>query len=190
MCYQLAGLGVQAAGAGMQAAGAYSQASAANLARRFNYKMLQRNEQLTNLQAEDAKQRGYEAIAQWKRTARQVIGKQRAAAAGSGVRVEGGSVGAAQAAAQLSGELGAEKLRTNADREAWYLRLSALMYSSQAKMTRATKVSPGLALTTSLLSNVGSMSSSFYGSMNEWKYMNRIPQMPTGASVGGMGLFQ
>jgi hypothetical protein len=144
--------------------------------------MMDRNSQLAKMQAEDSVQRGYEQAAQWKAGARKVIGSQRAAAAGAGVLVAGGSVGRAQASAQLVGDLGAEKIRANAAKEAWYLKMQAAMYSAQARMARATQYSPGMALAGSLLGSLGGMASTFGASMNEIKLMGGT--VPAASTAG------
>lgn len=125
---------------------AYGEAQAHNLSVRFNANQLNRNAEIARMQAGEAIEAGQEKIGEWRRGVKQTIGAQKAAAASAGVMVGTGSIGAVEQATKLQGNIGMERLRISAYREAWYLKMMALQYSTQAKMLRATKVNPLFAM--------------------------------------------
>ncbi len=143
--FQGAGLIMQGAGLGFGIGGAVGQAWAHNLSVRYNARQMEHNAEIARMQAGEAREAGYEQRAEWRRGVKALVGKQRAAAAGSGVLVGTGSPGAIEAQTKAAGKIGEERIRIGAEREAWYLQMMALQYSTQAKLLRKTKASPWLA---------------------------------------------
>lgn len=84
------------------------------------------NSQIALLQAEDAEQRGAQAVSEQRMQTRQLIGTQRAGYSGQNVDVNVGSAVDVQADAAMLGELDAQKIAANAEREAWGYRVEAV----------------------------------------------------------------
>jgi hypothetical protein len=189
MCIANAGLMMQGAGTGLQAGAAYQAASAQNLANKFNATMNERNAELTELKAKDALKTGQQQLAEWTKGVRSLRGEQKAAAAASGVSVYSGSMIDTEARTQLKGAIGAQRIMENADKQAWALRMQAAMFQSEARMSRARKVSPGLAMAGPMLYGLGGMTNSFQSAMGEWsEWMNpkTVPSV-SNYKAGGYG---
>lgn len=173
MCLQTAGFMTQSLGAGFAIGGAYGQATAHNMSVRFNANQLQYNAQIARMQAGEALEKGREALTEWRRGVREVIGAQKAAAAKAGVMVGTGSVGQLEASTRLKGAIGEDRLRISAYRESWYLKMMALQYQTQAQMLRTTKVSPFMAAFTAGLGAFPGLAQGYQGMQQELAYMNK-----------------
>lgn len=165
MCYGLIGGIVQGVvNAPTQGAAAYEQAVAHNMAIRLNANQLRRNAELAEMQAKEAISRGQEQRGDWRRGVREVLGAQKAAAAHAGVLVGAGSVGQVESATRLKGAIGEDRIRVNAYRESWYLRMMALQYRTQAEMLRATKIRPHYAAYQAAMGSARGSASNIAGS--------------------------
>lgn len=115
---------------------AYSQSQAQKAQGNYEKNQLQFNAQVSDLQANDAINRGNKAAADKKRETKQVIGAQRAALAAQGIEVNSDTASQIQ---QDTAGLGAEDVTTiknNAWREAWGYRVQALDYTSKANFAQ------------------------------------------------------
>lgn len=91
----------------------------------YQRQVLEDRAAMAELQGKDARRRGEEEAAAVRRRTRQVIGSQRAAAAGQNLEVDAGSAAQLQADAAAVGALDAETARNNAWREEFGLRAEA-----------------------------------------------------------------
>lgn len=153
----LVGIGLGAASTAASSYAAYQQAQAQNQAAEWNASMMESNAQLADVRADQALERGEHNVALAKISGTQLIESQRAAYAGSGVKVDSGS--ALDVTAQQAGfnQYDQDMLRYNAELEAWGIKSEAANLRTQAQMTRATKQSPWLAATTTALGGATSM---------------------------------
>jgi hypothetical protein len=113
-------------GAAVKFLGGIFQGRAAKRAGKAEGERLDFNADVSELQAADALGRGYEATSRQRSLTRQVIGQQRAGFAGQNVDVTVGSAVDVQADAALLGELDAQQIQQNAEREAWGYQVGAL----------------------------------------------------------------
>jgi hypothetical protein len=120
--------------------GSYSQsrknAQAAERIGAYEGAALDENARYTELQAEDALQRGRETELFVRGETRKVVGSQRVALAAQNIDIDEGSAGAIQAEAQAIGSFDALLIRQNAMREAYGFRVEASNLRSQAQMAR------------------------------------------------------
>lgn len=92
------------------------------------------NARVSEMQAQDALQRGDKAVTQVKRQVRQTVGAQRAALAAQGVDVNEGSAVDLQAETAGFGALDALTIKNNAYREAWGYKTQALQSSLRGEL--------------------------------------------------------
>lgn len=104
----------------------YGQASALRAQGRYEAGIQRRGAALADVNAEDILKRGEEGAQQRLRQARALIGQQRTAIAGQGLRVDAGTPLALQEDTAAMGALDADTIRLNAFREAWGMRMEAL----------------------------------------------------------------
>jgi hypothetical protein len=137
------------------AAGAYQSASAQKNAAKAQAQIAANNAQSAEWQAQDAKKRGDEAVADQNRKNDQMLGSQKAVLAGRGVALDSGSPLSMLEDTQVFGGIDVGTIRNNANRAAWGFqaqRSDALatssMYTSQAK-----QINPAMSAGTSLLNS-------------------------------------
>lgn len=141
-----------AVGVGLQAVSAHQQTEAANKAAEYNARINERNADIAEMQAVSAEERGVEEERLHRLRVSGLKGKQRVSAAASGVVVDAGSPLAILQDTEIFGEQDAMTIRANAAREAYGFRTQAGGFTAQARLSRAEKSSPALALTTTLVS--------------------------------------
>lgn len=105
---------------GQRKAGQAAAEAGESSARQFEF-----NARVADLQAEDATQRGLEEEQRFRTAVRGLVGSQRAGFAAAGVDVGSGSAADVQADSAFLGELDAQQIRANAQREAWGYRVQA-----------------------------------------------------------------
>lgn len=137
--------------AGVAGYGQYANQQAQNAANDYNAKIMQRNAQIANLQAEDAIRRGEEAELQHRRRVAHFKGMQRVAFAESGVVVDEGSPLDTVLDTTQLGEEDAMTIRRNAAREAWGFNMEAGNYAAQGRLSSMKNSSPALAAAPTLL---------------------------------------
>ena len=120
------GVSAVAAGAsiGLQQAAAADQAS-------YQEAVARNNEIIAERKAEDARARGEAAERRQRLETQQLIGRQRAAAAGAGLVVDEGSALDLVADTAAAGELDALTIRTNAEREALGFEAQAVEFQGE-----------------------------------------------------------
>lgn len=150
-----AGLVMSAIGVGTQAYAANKEAKAANAAAEYNASIQERNAEIANIQANDAIARGDIAEKQYRLGVSKMVGEQRASMGASGVVVDTGSALDVNLDTVEQGELDALTIRHNASLEAWALKNQAAESIGNASLFRATKRSPGMAATSTLLTGGG-----------------------------------
>lgn len=98
------------------------------------------NAGISDLQAQDAVERGAQEENRYRTQIRAAIGSQRSGQAANNVDVGFGSSVDVQADAAFLGELDALTIRTNAAREAWGYKVQATDFRNRAKVARQTGV--------------------------------------------------
>lgn len=116
---------------GQHAAGAAAGRAAESQAQQYEF-----NAGIADLQAQDAAQRGLEEEQRFRTQVRGLIGTQRAGFAGQNVVVGDGSAADVQADSARLGELDAQQVRANAQREAWGFQVQADDLRMGAKVAR------------------------------------------------------
>jgi hypothetical protein len=139
--FVLAGIGL-----GISAIGGMKQAAALKRAGRYEGERLEFNAQISDLLATDAVGRGFESASRQRALTRGVIGTQRAGFAGQNVDVNVGSAVDVQADAAFLGELDAQRLLQDSEREAWGYQVQAFDRRMAAKVARETGQSQGNAV--------------------------------------------
>lgn len=94
------------------------------------------NARVAEMQAQDALQRGKEDEATYRLGVKALIGSQRADFAGGNIDVGSGTALDVQADAAYLGELDAQTIRRNAQREAWGFRVKAEQSRMEGKNAR------------------------------------------------------
>lgn len=117
---------VAGVGAGLKFLGGIIAGKGAKEAGRLEQQRQYFNADIADLQADDALQRGVDAVSRQRAAARQIIGTQRAGYSGQNVDVHVGSAVDVAADAALLGELDAQTIQHNAEREAWGYRVQAV----------------------------------------------------------------
>lgn len=156
------GLGI--AGAVMSTTGAYSKSKSDKAAYEYQSAVSRNNATIAEWQARDAITRGQTAEQQQRLKAAALKSTQRASFAARGLALDEGSPLSILDDTDFMGEMDALTLRDNAAREAWGYRVQAGNYAGDAGLLsgRADAESPLRAGGTTLLSNAGSVASSWY----------------------------
>ena len=151
-------------GMGVQAYGAYNQSKATKAGYEAQAVVNRNNATLAEWQAQDALARGSRTEQTQRLKTAQLKGSQRAALAANGVSLDEGSALNILNDTDYMGELDAQTLRDNAAREAWGYRNQVAGYKSDSSLlnNRANAENPSTAATSSLLTNAGSVASSWY----------------------------
>jgi hypothetical protein len=126
------------AGLAIDAIGKWKSGAAAKKAGQAEAARLEYNALIADLQADDALGRGADAVSKQRAVTRGVIGTQRAGFSGQNVDVNVGSAIDVQADAALLGEIDAQTLMHNAEREAWGYQAEALDLRIAADTARRT----------------------------------------------------
>lgn len=123
--------GQLAAGGAARRAGELSQEAAESSAELADF-----NAQVADIQAGDAILRGVEEEGRFRTVVRGAIGAQRAGFAAANIDVGFGSAVDVQADSAMLGELDALTIRTNAAREAWGYKVTAVDFRKRGEITR------------------------------------------------------
>lgn len=137
--------------AGVSAFGAYKETQAANASAEYNARVSERNKQIADMQANQARQQGEVDARAKAREISKLIGSQRAGFAGSGMLVDTGSAQDITEETAAFGALDAMTIRRNAANQAWGYQVQGLNYQSQADLARMSKRNPYTAAGTTLL---------------------------------------
>lgn len=133
--FMLLGTGVSAGGTMLNAS---NQARAQRMQGDYASRMANVNARFTDFQAEDAIRRGDQSAQRLGLQTRQLIGAQRAAAAGGGVDVNSGSPLQLQVDAAGLSAMDQATIRNNAWKEAMGLKMESSLQRSQGAMARRT----------------------------------------------------
>lgn len=148
-----AGVGMMGVGTGLKA---FGQVQAGN----EQDKILHRNADIADAQAQDALTRGKINEKKMRRQTEQTIGSQRVNLAAQGVEINSGSALDTQADAAYLGELDAKTIQTNAKKEAWGYKTQADNLRYQG---RVAKKEGDLGAFNTILGGAGSMLMAKYG---------------------------
>lgn len=158
-------LGVMAVATAVQGYSAYQQANASNTANAYNAELMKQNQQIREVQALFAEEKGARDETKFRLGLESLKGTQRAAYSSSGVVVGEGTAGLVVDDTAGFGELDAMTIRRNAEFEAYDIRAEGAQAGAKAGFYDAARVSPGLAAGTTLLSG-GSQIASTYARSN------------------------
>lgn len=151
------GLALGGIGTGISAATAYNDAKSENLARQYEAKLLQEQAALSEIQAQNALQRGEVKAGLAKKQADALRGEQRMAYASSGVNANTGSAAAMQAETAAWGQYAQSEERYNASMESWGHRVNARTNRLQSNLTLAGKRNPVVATASPLIGGMTGM---------------------------------
>lgn len=158
----IAGLAITAASTGLSVYSSYQQQQSQNAANEYNARLMERNAQQSQLEAQDAIDRGKVAENDQRLQVKKMIGAQRAAAASGGLLADSGSNLDLTGDTAGYGELDALTIRRNAQLEAWGIRNNAENYTGQANLSRMKSSSPLLAAGGSLLTGASQFAGQLY----------------------------
>lgn len=150
-------IAIMAASVFMNAYAANRETRAANQAAQYNAEMMKRNQEVANMQAANAIERGNLEEKQFRLNLSKQKGEMRAGYGASGAVVDSGSALDNLTDTVEYGELDALTIRHNAQMEAWGYRQQAANYYGQSELFRSSKKSVGLATTTTLLTGASQM---------------------------------
>jgi len=158
------GTGATAAGAASSAAGAYYGAKSTRRNAQISALASDENARLAEWEAKDALRRGERVEDSSRQKFGQLKGTQRAALASSGFEIAEGSALNILDDTDYASELEALNIRENTGREVNASQNQARQYRNQARFQRAgaAGVSPGGALTQSLITGAGQVASGWY----------------------------
>jgi hypothetical protein len=180
----VAGLVMSAVSMGVSAYSSNKQTKAANQAAQYNAEMAKRNQEVANLQAVDAQQRGDLEEKQFRLNLSKQKGEMRAGAGASGAVVDTGSALDNLLDTVEYGELDALTIRHNTAMEVWGFKNQAANMYGQSELFRTSKQSVGLATGSTLLTGASNMlmsGASVYGGL---KGGSTTTAPATGAKAG------
>lgn len=146
---------------------AYQQQAAANKAAKYQAKVAGENASAAEAAAEQAAWRGLLELSKHYDEVSQLSGQQRAAYAGSGVRVGMGTPGAVEEQTAIMGEQDAMMIRYNTALEVWGREREAWDWRTKQKLLRRSTSSPFLAAAGPLLSGTASFAGMYAGFSKE-----------------------
>ena len=149
-------------GTGLSTVGTMATMSAQNASAEAQAQVLENNRKMAEIESEDVDRQKQEDKIDLARKISATKGEQSALQGASGLVI---GEGTALTELQDTAQMGAHDLATideNANKEKWSLRQEAKNYTGQATAMRASKSSPLLAGSGSLLSGVGSVASKWY----------------------------
>lgn len=158
----IAGLALTAASTGVAAYSQYQATESQNKANEYNAAALNRNAEQANLQAQHLIDQGAVDEKVHRQKVQQLIGTQRASAAGSGLLVDNGTTEDVVEDTAGFGELDALTIRNNAARSAWGARNTGADYSASANLATMKNSSSALSVGGSLLSGGSQMYNQLY----------------------------
>lgn len=166
---------------GVSAYSSNQQTKAANAAANYNAEMSRRNQEVANMQAADAQQRGELEEKQFRLNLSKTKGEMRAGYGASGAVVDSGSALDNLTDTVEYGELDALTIRHNTAMEVWGLKNQAANYFGQSELFRASRQSVGLATGSTLLTGAGQVA----GQAATFGYAASTPKpTTTGAKAG------
>jgi hypothetical protein len=127
------------AGSAVGAFAAEKQYDATKESIKYSQDIINRNQEIAQMKADDALARGREKASSIRGQVRQLVGAQRAAAAGSGVLATSGSPLQAQQQAQYLGDMDALTVMNNAQKEAWGHRMDIANMQTQWNVLQSQK---------------------------------------------------
>jgi len=132
----IAAVAVTVVSAGVDAYGKHKAGRAAQKQGNYVGAIEDQNAKFSEMQADDAVARGYEAAFKRRTESRQLAGASRAAMAAQGIDVNTGSALDIQENNQRIGELDMVTIKNNAARQAWGYQVEALQHRQQAHLAR------------------------------------------------------
>lgn len=155
---------LQAGGAFVSAFGAYQGSVARQRSAEYDAQVQDNNAQLAEWQARDAIQRGQTTQQNVRLRTARLKSSQRAAMAANNVALDEGSPLNVLTTTDYVGELDAQTVRSDADREAWALRQQAAGFRTDASFdrSRADSESPWASAGSSLLTTAPEVARSWY----------------------------
>lgn len=111
-----------------------SEASAIRSQAAFQRQQLEFNKKLANISAEDAIDRGEEAVVDYKKQAEKVKGAQTAALAAQGIDIGAGTAAQIEYTTEKQVQTDVSRIRNNAWREAWGYKVEASNLEMQSMM--------------------------------------------------------
>lgn len=124
-------LGTQA---GLTVLDTYNQYQASKAEEAFNKSVYDINAAISNINAEDAIERGNEEAGRIRRQTKLVLGQQRASFAGQGIDIGTGTAAKIATETTAIGDIEAITIKNNAYREAWGQKVRALGFRTSAAM--------------------------------------------------------
>lgn len=146
---------------------AYQGQRAANASARYQAKVAEQNAVAAEKSAEQAAYRGLLDLSAHYQKVGALIGAQRAAFAGAGVRVDMGTPAQVVEETALAGEQDAMMLRYNTALESWAKRHQAWDWKAKSKLLRASASSPFLAAAGPFLSGAAQFGGLYAGFAKE-----------------------
>jgi hypothetical protein len=159
-----ANLALMGIGAVGSAFGAYYSAKSSKNNLRFQAQMAEINARMAELGAKDQLLRGEREVQASRLKTAQIKSAQRAGMAANGIDLGEGTAGQVLAGTEVMGEIDANTIAANAVKSAWGYRMQATNCRGEAAVGRATAsgINPGASALTSLLSDSGQVTSSWY----------------------------
>lgn len=129
-----------AAGIGMSLLSQGQQEEAQEEQAEFEAYQARFNQKLANLNAEDAMERGEEAVADYTKKGAQVQGAQKAALAAQGIEIDSGTASQLQYESQKQIDTDVKRIKNNAWRESWGYKVESaeLGFSYELAKNKAT----------------------------------------------------
>jgi hypothetical protein len=164
MSYATTSMSLQVAGVASSAVGSYYSARLAKMQAQREAEIADSNARIAELGAQSALLQGQHEVARTTLRHGQLKGAQRAAMAANGIDLGEGSAAEIQAGSDLMKEIDVNTIEANAIRNAWGYRTQGVNAQNEAIIKRGTAsaISPGMAATSSLLSNAGSVAGNWY----------------------------
>lgn len=130
-------IGMSAIGAGVSAYGSYQQGQAQKAQADYQAKVNENNAKLANWQADDSRVRGQEAEANQRRKAGMFLESQKTSLAGQGFDIYDDTGQMVMNDTVTLGEIDAQTIRKNANREAFGYESQAANFMNQSSLSKA-----------------------------------------------------
>lgn len=162
-------MALMGAGAASSVVGSYFNAKSQKATLAFQADMAEQNAKLAELSAQGELLRGQWAESRQRAQTGRIKSAQRVAMAANGVDLQSQSALEVLTSTDVMGEIDANQIAANAVRAAWGYRMQGSNATSEALVKRAAgeAISPNMAAASSLLSNAGSVATSWYGAKRD-----------------------
>lgn len=166
---EIAFLIISLAGLAASGYGMYAQAQAQNAQADFQSEVAQRNAETARMEGDFARKAAFDAEQAHREKVRQILAKQKAAMASSGLDIDSATFSDIQFDTRVAGELDALAIQYSGDLDVWRSNLQAQNLSAQGQLYSMSQTNPYIASGATTLSGLGSTGLAYQKAKNAGK---------------------